>query len=217
MDHHRTRAKVLARIPDLGTPGTAGKTSIHGEDAGSLVSMGRLLSQRMSFKLLAGTAVALMAAAIVPFLLTSKKTAVDSSPANDLTPWQANASGTDRNSPISQPKATLVRAMPEKSQGPGAPALQPPATRGVPPSPHDDMPVMSSWPNPAFAGAPHVGNGEAEPTPGANRPMSVPPPEYQADSRNGERSTRLGPAPSEGPTEKSANRNSYESTRPSVH
>jgi hypothetical protein len=217
MDNRETTAKVLARIPDLHGAGVGKESAIHRRGGGPSASMGRILGQALSFKLLAGVALGLMAAAILPLLFATKSRTADSPSTNDLLPSQANTSDTGHNASVAPPKATLVRAMPEKASAPGALGPPPPAIGNASPSFPKDEATMSNWPNPAYGSPAKVGDGHRPPEPRANRPMTVRPPDYQADSRNAD--PPAGPAPglSEDPNQNSANRNPHESTRSSVH
>jgi hypothetical protein len=217
MEDQNSRARVLARIPDLSAAASASGKGGGLRGAVVSASMGRILSQSLSFKILAGVTVALLAAAIIPYSFNLQKTATNPPPANDQLPWQAETSGAGTNPPAPPPKATLVRAMPEKASAPGALALPPPVTHDAPPSQANDASAMSKWPNPAYGGPRRADSETADAAPRANRPQAVPTPQYQADSRNADQANRPWVTPPAAPTEQPANRNRYDATRPSIH
>ena len=68
MDLQRKKWTVLARIPDLNAAGADGAAD---EEAGGGLpaSTGRLIKQALSFRLLVGTALFLLVAAVMPFAL----------------------------------------------------------------------------------------------------------------------------------------------------
>jgi hypothetical protein len=216
MEDQNCRARVLARIPDLSAASLAGSKKRGALGVAASASMGRILSQSLSVKILAGVTVALLAAAVIPFSFSSKKTGTERPPAKDQLPWRAEVSA-GAEAPASPPTATLVRAMPEKASVPGALPLPPPMTHDTPPRQAHDAPNVSNWPNPAYAGAPRADNWTAEAAPCANKPQAITTPQYQADSRNADQANRPWVTPPAARTEEPANRNSYDATRPSVH
>jgi hypothetical protein len=192
MDSPRTKWTVLARIPDLNAAGAEG-TVDDDSDGGLPTSAGRLVKQALSFRLLIGTALFLLAAAVIPFALGKKAPPGDPSPASDsATVWHSPSSSASANtSPISrlptagtapQRPVALIPATSERSR---PPAMIPPPDAKAASQPHrtPDGPLMSRWPNPAQA---HSQPAGAEgPQASANQPITVRPSEYEADRRAG--------------------------------
>jgi hypothetical protein len=185
-------ANVLARFPEV----AAAEPTAEGKDCPASPP-GRLISQRLSAKLLLGGGLLLVLAAIVPFLFSKKD---DAKPGNNSTPtwepgppapmsdwamkWKQGSQATPR-----APVARLggVRGVSPES-GPGkpdslatgpkaGPLLPPPAASGDAagrgPS-REQAPLASTWPDPTRSppgeGRLHV---LAPPQADANRSMSV--------------------------------------------
>jgi hypothetical protein len=150
MDVQRKQWIVLARIPDLNAAGADGAAD--GETGGALsASAGRLIKQALSFKLLVGTALFLLAVAV--FAVGKKAPPTDPAATwpSDPAPVAADASPTDTvpSTPVvaSRPPAMI----PATTEPARAPAIIPPPSivKDTPqPSPAVDQPRMSSWPNP---------------------------------------------------------------------
>jgi hypothetical protein len=196
MDSPRNEWTVLARIPDLNAAGADGAAD-DDPDGGWPTSAGRLIKQALAFRLLIGTALFLLAAAVIPFILGKKAPSVDASSASDLaTAWHSPSSSMSANaSPMGklppagtapQRPVALIPATPERSR---PPAIIPPVPdANVASQPHrtTDNPLMSRWPNPARAPSPLA--GAEGPQASANQPIAVRPSEYEADRRAGRRS-----------------------------
>lgn len=172
MDQRKSGIPLLASFPDLSEHGAD-----HKEDAGLLKSSGRLFSQAMSAKLLAGITLFLLVGAVLPFCL---KSASREMPLGDsLVASQPKTSKTTArtdDSPILAPTrrpAVRVAAAKERTPAPLRPMSEPKAA----------PPMMSSWPNPAPANLQPEADGH-EATPASfERPVPARPTEYQADTR----------------------------------
>jgi hypothetical protein len=166
MDRQQTKLIVLARIPDL-------SVSEHKASPGNrLASRGRVISQALSFKLLAVLALLLVAMAIVPLTVNKTGSPTDSPPAIDpVAARQPNSpavltnAGTGPIAPVAQTAVstpTLVRPSPVPSVPPQPViATTPPAPA---PTPAAAAPLMSAWPNP--------GHPTSTPEAGSNQPQA---------------------------------------------
>ena len=197
MDLPRKEWTVLARIPDLNAAGADG-TADEDADRGLPASTGRLIRQALSFRLLVGTALFLLAAAVIPFALGKKAPSVDPSAATDAaSAWHsASGSASADASPAEKIPAmaaapvrpvALIPATPQRSRPPAIVPL-PPDTKGAPqPSRAADQPLMSRWPNPAHAPSRPAMRGTEPSRAVANKPIAAHPSEYEADRRAGRR------------------------------
>ena len=193
MDLPRKEWTVLARIPDLNAAGADG-TADEDTDGGLPVSTGRLIKQWLSFRLLVGTALFLLIAAVIPFALGKKAPSVDPPSATDTaTTWHsASGSASTNTSPTDKIQTAgaapvrpvaLISAIPRQSCPPAI-VPPPPETKGAPqPGRAADGPLMSRWPNPAHAPSRPANAGAEPPRAIANQPVAVRPSEYEADRR----------------------------------
>jgi hypothetical protein len=189
MDSLERTWTVLARIPDLnaGAEGTAEDETIMGLPA----STGRLIKQALSFRLLLGTALFLLVAAVVPFLSGKKAPSADPSPAADsATAWHTGSNPVLADKSIPPTPAAPARpvavipANPEPSRPPTTvPPL--PETKAPPQPRVAEGPLWSNWPNAAHATA-KPASGEASRR-NANQPVAGRPSEYEADRSNHDR------------------------------
>ena len=220
MDRMKTNWTVLARIPDMDTFGKGTRTEEEGGTSSSTLG-GRILNRSLSFNLLAGLALFLIAASVFPFFSGRNEAGSDSASAVDpLSQWQTGASAAPDEARVARAPAprpmTLVSATPEQASAPEIIPLE--GEEKNEPSPTVDTPRMSSWPNPAQSSAPRDAGPET-PRVGVNRPMAVRPTEYQADARSGKtpQGPGVGPRENTNTNDKPAARNRYDSTRPSVY
>jgi len=149
----------------------------------------RLIGQALSFKLLAGAALALLLAAIVPNLFkhpTSdvappEQTLADSfPPRSNLADKPALATG--RSAPVRP--ATVVAAVPEQAAEMAPPIYQPNEEKV--PTLTAEEPRMSPWPNPDQMPQTVQETPNSPRVPPAGQPYTVGsalPPAYQADAR----------------------------------
>ena len=196
MEHSESRLNVLARIPDLSSPGSGCK-------GGSLpAESGRLISQAASFRVLAATAVLLAAAAIVPFSLRQKATAP---PATVTTPSPTQASELS-------PSSAAAALWPSRVSD--APSPQP-SVAGVRPKQVDETPQMSVWLNPANATSGHTESWSEGTQSGSDRLPAACLPLLQADAH----SARPEPASAQLKDlfEKPLSKNTHDHARSSVH
>jgi hypothetical protein len=184
---------VLARIPDL----NAGSDAAADEETfmGLPASTGRLIKQALSFKLLIGTALFLLVAAVMPFVFGKKAPSADPSPVIDsAAAWHSGSNpALAERLPAGKMSATPaassrpVAVIPATSERVKPPATVPPLPdKRAPPQPRSaNGPLWSNWPNPAHATAKPAG-GEA-PRADATQPATVRPSEYEADRNNHDR------------------------------
>ena len=172
MDQQKTKSAVLARIPAVGPA-----ENKHVDD-GLPPSRGRLMSQSLSFRLLAAVAVLLMAVATLQFTLSrSGQPADPSTTADPLSEW--------RPGPLT-PSADAAPAWiaPVAETSTPIPA-SPSATPDVPPQPEvenepmmtasTETPLMSPWPNPAHPISPQTEAAADESHTGVNQAMAIRP------------------------------------------
>ena len=182
MDQQKTKFVVLARIPAVG------RTENEHADVGLPLSYGRLMSQSLSFKVLAGVALLLMIVATIPFALSRSGPAVDpSATADPLLEWHPGplASSADAAPAWIAPVAETSTPIP----------VGPPATPDEPPRPEAeveptmtasaDVPLMSPWPNPAHP----IEAAVEESYPGANQAMAIRPSEQTRNRHDNTRSS----------------------------
>jgi hypothetical protein len=230
MNQRRTGLAVLARFPDLndGKP-QAGAGEAKGW--GLLASSGRLISQGMSIKLLAGMTLFLLVGAILPFLGKDSPSAnsppANSSPAGDaLLTWHPRGADTPAEAaPVQRETvATTVARRPAVRVSAIAGQSPPPATlpQAVEPK-HEPQAAprvadagMSDWPGPARADQQPANAGLVASQANANRPAARST-EYEADARAGHRPGEPVAAKFDGNIEEPGARNRYDSTRPSIH
>ena len=195
MQHKEARLMVLARIPNLSATGPEGEsgTTLPAE-------CGRLISQVVSFRLLAATALLLLLVAIMPFSLREK----------------ASPPATIRATP-STAASDVSALQPDFASIAPTAASVPPMATGTPPTAANAIPQMSSWPNPAQSASPQTATGGEGPQSGANQPMTIPPPFYQADARAAYQEPAPGASPFKGPIQKPVIQNSHDRTRSSIH
>jgi len=216
MNTEETNWAVLARIPDL----NAHRSNAHDSEAMDSklpASTGRLLSQALSFKLLAGAAFLLLLAAIVPFLFNKKGAPSDASPSMaSAPPWHPGPIVAEADiPPVGNP--TAARAATSPPTPAATPELLPPPPEvnlGLAPDTESDLPLMSRWPNPAHAIAEQM--GVEQPRMGANQPMTIRTPVYQADTRAAYR-PEAGAARYENTVEEPVIRKNHDHTRSSVY
>jgi len=206
MNRLETKRIVFARIPDLNASHSG--HDMEGEkNTGWGPTGSRLLNQALSFKLLAGGTLLLLAVAILPSVFTKKAPSTDTpatagaSPANRLqshsesadsvSPWRAATAQTVPKPP------TLLRPSPtERSQAPVAVLPPPPEVQGKPtPNVAEDVPTLSVWPNPVHPVSQQSEVGAEKSPANSNPPTAIRPPEYQADVRADPRPIEAGTAP----------------------
>lgn len=147
MDRREMRPPVLARIPNL----NSSRTERSPEEPPT--SKGRILSQAISWKLLASVALVLVALAIVP--LATKRDAASSEPATVAETWHPSvpAPSADVAPPWSAPIAQTTTAQPATTQSAATPSPiatmmpEPPVNSVTPTSASVDEPLVSAWPN----------------------------------------------------------------------
>ena len=231
MDQRRTGLAVLARFPDLndGKP-QAGVGEAKGWKL--LASGGRLISQGMSIKLLAGMTLFLLVGAILPFCIGKDSQPVSSAPANlspagdALSTWHPRGADTPVEAvpvqrdtvatAVARRPAVRVAAIPEPSPPPVTlpQAVEPKYESQAAPRVADAG--MSDWPGPARANQQPTNGGLVASQAGVNRPAARST-EYEADARAGHRPGEPVAAKFEGNIEEPGARNRYDSTRPSIH
>jgi hypothetical protein len=195
---HAMKAKVLARIPDLS------HTEHDGTPTKTPSSYGRILSQALSFKVLAAAVVLLVAAAA---MLSLGSRATNSPPATGpQTAWQLNRSAAPTEPAVSKPATVVVAAAPTYLQSNGPKRDNPITTDQGRPSQRDDaralpannitngvvpvseskvpaalpaqspsgVPRMSLWPNPAHLTS-SPETGMEPPRQGINQAMGASP------------------------------------------
>lgn len=142
MDRREMRPPVLARIPNL----NSSRTERPPEEPPT--SKGRILSQALSWKLLASVALVLVALAIVP--LATKRDAASPEPATAAETWHPSvpAPTADVAPPWSAPVAQTTTAQSAVTPSPIVTVLpEPPVNSVTPTSASIDEPLMSAWPN----------------------------------------------------------------------
>jgi hypothetical protein len=152
MDSHERDVIIVARIPDLASHGGRhdGRNSHPG--GGWRWSSGRWLSQVLSFRLLAGLTLCLLAAAVLPYVFGHSSAPAESPALHDSQAgWRSDSSNDFGNAKaagrMAPKEATVVRAAPE-SPPPHRIAQREPSVRNGSASPADDVPNYSQWPNP---------------------------------------------------------------------
>ena len=186
MDRKLSDCLVLARIPDLKS-----FESDNADDAQPIASRpasigSRIMNQSLSFKLLAGLAMILIVASVLPNFFGGSAT-VDDAPAvvDAADSWQAAAPESQHEAaPSGAPRPmTVVSATPEPGAAPDMIPTKCEDEAQQQPEIADESPMMSSWPNPAHA-CPPKSDAERQPPAVAARPMAVRATEYQADARS---------------------------------
>jgi hypothetical protein len=167
----------------------------------------RLLNQALSFKLLAGGTILLLAMAILPSALNKKAPSTDTSAtagvssanrlqpsagsAEGVSPWRAATAQTSPKPP------TLLRPSPtERTPAPVAVLPPPPEVQGKPTqNVAENVPTLSVWPNPVHPVSQQTEVGAEKSPANSNPPTAIRPPEYQADVRADPRPIEAGTAP----------------------
>jgi hypothetical protein len=178
MDGRQMKPAVLARIPDLASSEreTAG---------GEPPSRGRVVSQALSFKLLAGAAVLLAVMAVVPSVF--RRGGEKEGPATASTPTAAWSASPPAPSAAAAPRWTApVVSAPASTPIPASPSPMPDGSPAPKAAGASTAPVsaaaalMSPWPNPTQSiSSPEAGNDA--PRAAVNQAMAIPPSEH---SRN---------------------------------
>lgn len=173
----RLGIRIVASFPDVNVAGARTRKD-DAVEVGQPSSLGRLVSQAVAFKLLAGLTLVLLAIAAAPVFFGR-----GSKPAGPPSAWCPTPAASPKSAPTvaaSRP-ATIVPATPRPSQ---PPATVPPtaetatAQKLVPPL------ASSRWPDPAHAVASDNRARGEFPKAASNQPMTVRPTEYEADVRS---------------------------------
>jgi hypothetical protein len=185
MDQQATTPIVLARIPDLRAVGP------ETVDGGRLLSTGRLINQALSFKLLTGAVLLLIAMAVVPFLVKRSGAPADSPVVADpLATWQSTSSvaPTGPAPTVLSVGTTVVSSPASDSVVPIPGELPPPVVAGSRPAPASaETPLMSTWPNPAHPTSVSETSPDNSPA-RVNQAMAIRPTEYLRNSYDRTRS-----------------------------
>jgi hypothetical protein len=189
MDRQQAGLAVLARIPCLNdTQPSADKASRARTGLEMLASTGRLIRQATSFRLLAGTVLFLLAAAIIPFVLNKKPPSSESPSTNEAVVAHRLQTSQD---PVPDKKMTVGQTVARrpaimvsaKSNQAAPPVTLPPPPDTAEKSPAGqaaELPTMSPWPSPA---QPCLQQAEAKTPPDVDPSKTVRPVEYKADNR----------------------------------
>jgi hypothetical protein len=185
MNHQRKGVAVLARFPDLSNVETPAKAD-EPKSCGLLASGGRLISQALSIKLLAGITLFLLVGAVLPVYLSTKDAPAGNPPpaADTLSAWPAKqiapspetAPAQTDTVAMSVARQPAVRVAPaaEQQSAPVAIPVAAEAKRDTPPVQSVAGAMMSNWEPPVDPNQPPANPGVAP----ADRPT-----EYRADNR----------------------------------
>jgi len=189
MGQQKVRLTVLARIPDLNSPGHVANDEA--KCVSELLASGRLLGQAISCKLLAGMTLFLLVGATIPFSISSKHASDDSSLSSNPVAVDRPASSVVPNgatpivnvSPLQPARpVVVVSAVPEKAALPAKIPMSLAVKDESQPSASGGTALMSSW-------SPDVANAKpeakAEKSTANIVPSSVRTVEYQTDVRSG--------------------------------
>lgn len=164
MDRREMKLTVLARIPNLNS------SKASGPPEEPPTSRGRIISQVLSFKVLAGVVLVLVAVAIVPAFKPATPTPESTATAEAWHPGELAASAD------AAPAWPAPVAESPASSSPMPNILEKPNVASVTPvSASIDEPLMSPWPNPSQATNPRNEGGAEEPRAGVNQSMALRP------------------------------------------
>jgi hypothetical protein len=159
MNHQRKGVAVLARFPDLSNAEPSAKVD-EPKSCGLLASSGRLISQALSIKLLAGVTLFLLVGAVLPIWLSTKDAPPVSLPpaADTLSAWPPKqAAPAPETAPaqsdtvaMSVGRQPAVRVAPaaEQQSAPVAIPVAAEAKRDTPPVQSVAGAMMSNWEDP---------------------------------------------------------------------
>jgi hypothetical protein len=193
MEQRENKIPVLARFPDL-------DENLHNvgvdqpKGLALLASSSRMIGQAMSFKLLAGLTLFLPIAAVLPFCMSKGSAPLTTPRAAESVAAAKSKSAKKDAAPATNESVAAVASRPPvrvaAAKEPTAPPVALPPSLEAKPEPKAapvaETPVATSSPWPGAASPAGQPNGGAYPSQvGPTPPMTVRPPEYQADARAG--------------------------------
>jgi hypothetical protein len=180
MDRQQTRLQVLARIPCLSSSASSdNKVAQEKKCLGLLASSGRIIGQKISFKLLAGISLFLLVGAVLPAILP-RKASLSSESTASCSSVKSSVAEPAVIQPVARRPVVMVSATSERLPPPVV--LSPPPETSVKPS--AELSTWSSWPSPNHSSIQQSEAGVKN-SPVESDPTKVRSAEYQADVRAG--------------------------------